>query len=180
MDCFTDSGFWKYSWAHLVMSMTESCRWIMQCRLRAQRPRASNKGLWPCSFHQCFPTLFLEAHQHCTCWMSPLSDLYISGPGVSTNELMSWFSSGWLGKVGKCVVLVCLQEQGWETLPYTEISPVSLNLLMMLCTVDDKICKAFGIWCWGTLFLKYSTIYLHSFTGWRASAHLYFWDSASL
>ncbi len=25
----------------------------------------------------------------------------------------------------------------------TEISPVSLNLLMMLCTVDDEICKAF-------------------------------------
>ncbi len=25
---FTDSGFWKYSWAHLVMSMTESCRWV--------------------------------------------------------------------------------------------------------------------------------------------------------
>ncbi len=31
---FTDSGFWKYSWAHLVMSMTESCRWVMQCRLK--------------------------------------------------------------------------------------------------------------------------------------------------
>ncbi len=45
---FTDSGFWKYSWAHLVMSMTESCRWVMQCRLRARRPRASNKGLQPC------------------------------------------------------------------------------------------------------------------------------------
>ena len=27
----------------------------------------------------------------------------------------------------------------------TEISPVSLNLLMMLCTVDDEICKAFAI-----------------------------------
>ncbi len=39
---FTDSGFWKYSWAHLVMSMTESCRWVMQCRLRARRPRASS------------------------------------------------------------------------------------------------------------------------------------------
>ncbi len=126
---FINSGFWKYSWAHLVMSMTESCRWVMQCRLRAQRPRTSNKGLWPCSLHQCFPTLFLEAHQHCTCWMSPLSDLYISGPEASTNKLMSWFSSGWLGKVGKCVVLV------W---------------------------KAFGIWCWGMLFLKYSTIYLHT------------------
>ncbi len=30
----------------------------------------------------------------------------------------------------------------------------------MLCTVDDEICKAFAIWCWGTLFLKYSTIFL--------------------
>ncbi len=28
---------------------------------------------------------------------------------------------------------------------HTEISPVSLNLLMMLCTVDDEICKAFAI-----------------------------------
>ncbi len=30
----------------------------------------------------------------------------------------------------------------------TEISPVSLNLLMMLCTVNDEICKSFTIWCW--------------------------------
>ncbi len=42
----------------------------------------------------------------------------------------------------------------------TEISPVSLKLLMMLCTVDDEICKAFAIWRWGTLLLKYSTIFL--------------------
>ncbi len=90
---FTDSGFWKYSWAHLVTSMTESCRWVMQCRLRARRPQASNKGLRPCSSR-------------------------------------------------------------------TEISLVSLNLLMMLCTVDDEICKAFVIWRWGTLYLKYSTIFL--------------------
>ncbi len=27
----------------------------------------------------------------------------------------------------------------------TEISPVSLNVLMMLCTVDDEFCKAFVI-----------------------------------
>ncbi len=40
----------------------------------------------------------------------------------------------------------------------TEICPVSLNLLMMLCTVDDEICKAFAIWCWGMLFLKYSIL----------------------
>ncbi len=92
---FTDSGFWKYSWAHLVMSMTEWCRWVIQCRLRARRPRASNKGLQPCPLH-------------------------------------------------------------------TEISLVSLNLLMMLCSVDDEICKAFAIWHWGTMFLKYSTIFLRT------------------
>ncbi len=111
---FTDSGFWKYSWAHLVMSMTESCRWVMQCRLRARRPRASNKGLRSC------PLL-------------------------------------------------------------TEISPVSLNL-MMLCTVDDEICKAFAIWHWGTLFLKYSTIFLRTLTHRSESLcpSLLLRDSASL
>ncbi len=44
----------------------------------------------------------------------------------------------------------------------TEISPVSLKPLMMLCTLYDEICKAFEIWCWGTLFLKYSTIFLRT------------------
>ncbi len=92
---FTDSCFWKYSWAHLLMSMTDSCRWVTQCQLRARRPRASNKGLLPCPLH-------------------------------------------------------------------TEISPVSHNLLMILCTVDDDICKAFTIWFWGRLFLKYSTIFLQT------------------
>ncbi len=67
---FTDSGFWKYSWAHLVMSMTESCRWVMQCRLRAQRPRASNKGLRPCPWHRDFSS-FSESFDdvmHCRWW----------------------------------------------------------------------------------------------------------------
>ncbi len=48
--------------------------------------------------------------------------------------------------------------------PYAEISPVSLNLLMVLCTVDDEISKVFAIWCWGTLVLKYSTIFLRTFS----------------
>ncbi len=45
---FTDSGFWKCSWTDLIIPMTESCRWEMQCHLRARRPRASNKGPQPC------------------------------------------------------------------------------------------------------------------------------------
>ncbi len=100
----TNSCFWKYSWAHLVMSMTESCRWVMQCRLTAQRPRASNKGIWPLR---------------------------------------------------------------------TDIYPVSLNLLMMLCTVDDEICKAFGIWHWGMLFLKYSTIFLRTLSQIGEPLHIF-------
>ncbi len=62
---FTNNGFWKYSGAHLVMSITESFRSVMQCCLRA----------------------------------------------LSLTH---------------------------------RVSPVSLNLLM-LCTVDDEICKAFAI-----------------------------------
>ncbi len=92
---FTNSGFWKYSWAHLAMSMTESWRWVMQCRLKTWKPRATNKGFQPCPIR-------------------------------------------------------------------TEISPDSLNLLMRLCIVDDEICKAFSIWYWGMLFLKYSTIFLRT------------------
>ncbi len=80
---FTDSGFWKYSWAHLVMSVTESCRWVMQCHLRA------------------------EDHRH--------------------------------------------PAKVFGLVPYAEISTVSLNILIMLCTVEDEICKAFAIWHWGTL-----------------------------
>ncbi len=33
---------------------------------------------------------------------------------------------------------------------------------MVLCTADDEICKAIAIWRWGTLFLKYPTIFLHT------------------
>ncbi len=99
---FTDSGFWKYSWAHLVMSMTESCRWLMQCRLRAWRPRASNKGLQPC----------------------PLR---------------------------------------------TEISPVFLNLLMMLCTVDDEIWQSLcNLTLRNVVFKVFHNLFMYSFTDWRS------------
>ncbi len=69
---FTDSGFWKYSWAHLVMSMTESCRWVMQCCLRVRRPRASNKGLRPCPLRtEISPSSFSESFDdviNCEWW----------------------------------------------------------------------------------------------------------------
>ncbi len=43
----------------------------------------------PWEFGLCFPSLFLEAHQQYTLWMSLLSDPSISGLEVFTNELMS-------------------------------------------------------------------------------------------
>ncbi len=103
---FTNSGFWKYSWAHLVMSMTESCWWVMQCRLRAQRPR-------PC----------------------PLC---------------------------------------------TEMYPVSLNLLMMLCTIDDEICTADDETLRNVVFKVFHNLFKHSFTDWRLLCHLYFWETLPL
>ncbi len=49
------------------------------------------------------------------------------------------------------------------------------------CTEDDEIFNDFAIWCWQTLFLKYSTVFFSRFfTDWRASAHLYFWATLPL
>ncbi len=42
----------------------------------------------------------------------------------------------------------------------TEIPPDSLNLLIMLCTVEGEIFKSLPIFLWGTLFLNISIIFL--------------------
>ncbi len=55
-----------------------------------------------------------------------------------------------------------------------------LNLLMMLCTVDDEICKAFAIWRWGTLFLKYSTIFECTLSQIGESLPIFIFERAAL
>ncbi len=54
---------------------------------------------------------------------------------------------------------------------------------MMLDIVNDEICKAFAILRWGTLLLKYSTIFLRTLS--QIGAHIFssllppanfFWD----
>ncbi len=69
-----------------------------------------------CALVQWFPITFLEAPQHCTFCISPLSDTPNSGLGVSTNELMIWIRCVWLRWHGKHAVLGGLQERGWEPL----------------------------------------------------------------
>ncbi len=46
---FTDNVFWKYSWAHVVISITVAFLYVMQCRPRARRSRASSMVFrpWP-------------------------------------------------------------------------------------------------------------------------------------
>ncbi len=44
---FTDNVFWKYSWAHVVISITVAFLYVMQCRLRARRSRASSMVFQP-------------------------------------------------------------------------------------------------------------------------------------
>ncbi len=110
---FTDSGYWKYSWAHLVMSMTESCRWVMECLLRAQRPQAFNKGLQPCPLRR---------------------------------DLSSFSES--FDDVMHC--------RWWD--------------LQSFCNLTLR-----------NMFLKiFHNIFTRSFTDWRASAHLYFWETLPL
>ncbi len=95
---FTDNVFWKYSWAHVVISITVAFLYVMQCRLRARRSRASSMVFRP--------------------W--PLR---------------------------------------------TEIVPDSLNLWMILCTVDDDNFKLFAIFLWETPFWYCSTIFRRSIGG---------------
>lgn len=95
---FTDNVFWKYSWAHVVISITVAFLYVMQCRLSARRSRASSMVFRP--------------------W--PLR---------------------------------------------TEIVPDSLNLWMILCTVDDDNFKLFAIFLWETPFWYCSTIFRRSIGG---------------
>ncbi len=52
------------------MSMTESCRWEMQCRLRDWRTWTSNKGLRPCPLHTDFSSFSksFDDVMHCRWW----------------------------------------------------------------------------------------------------------------
>ena len=111
---FTDNVFWKYSWAHVVISITVAFLYVMQCRLRARRSRASSMVFRP--------------------W--PLR---------------------------------------------TEIVPDSLNLWMILCTVDDDNFKLFAIFPLRNSFLILLHYFLPQHWGnWWSSAHLDFWETLPL
>ncbi len=76
---------------------------------------------------QCFTTLFPKVHQQYTIWMSLLFDPSISCLIVSTNGLMSWIRCLWLIRIWKCILLVCIQEQGWETLDQWLLNELSIK-----------------------------------------------------
>ncbi len=110
---FTDNVFWKYSWAHVVISITVAFLYVMQCRLRARRSWASSMVFRP--------------------W--PLR---------------------------------------------TEIVPDSLNLWMIVCTVDDDNFKLFAIFLWETPFWYFSLCFAAALGNWWSSSHLDFWETLPL
>ncbi len=103
---FTDSGFWKYSWAHLVMSMTESCRWVMQglkTTVIQQRPSALSLT------HRDFSS-FSESFDdvmHCRLWnLQSLCNLTLRN--VVFKNLFTHSSTDWWASA---------ELYFWETLP---------------------------------------------------------------
>ncbi len=64
------SGFWKYSWAPLVMSMTESCQRVMQCskgpKITSIQQRSSALSLTHRDFSS-FSESFYDV-MHCRWW----------------------------------------------------------------------------------------------------------------
>ncbi len=110
--------------------------WLPFCMIELYL--ASADGTADCVYRQWFLEVFLGPFSNVNDRIMPMSDAVSSeGPKTSNKGIRS------------CPL-------------HTEISPVSLNLLIVLCTVDDEICKAFTVWHWGTLFLKYSTIFLRT------------------
>ncbi len=100
---------------------------------------ASADGMAYCVYRQWFLEVFLGPFSNVNDRIMPMSDA-VSSEGPKTTGI----------------------QQRSSALSLTHRDPVSLNLLLMLCTLDDEICKAFAIWRWGMLFLKYSTIFLRT------------------
>ncbi len=127
---FTDSGFWKYSWAHLAMSMTESCRWVvfdvffdLDCSTWTLKLRVSSEGLKTTGIQQRSSALSL------------------------THRNLSSFSESFDD------VMHC---RWWD--------------LQSLCNLTLR----------NIVFKVFHNLFTHSFTDWRASAHLYFWETLPL
>lgn len=80
-----------------------------------------------------------------------------------------------------CLKMTGIQYSFFTCTLDTEISPHSLTLLIILCTVDGNIFKVFIILHWVTLLIC-STICVGTFffIDWWTPTHLYFWETLSL
>ncbi len=92
---------------------------------------ASADGTADCVYRQWFLAVFLGPFSNFNDIIMPMNGAVLS-EGMKTQASNKGF---------------------WPCPLCREISPVSPNLMMMLCTVDDEICKAI---------LKYSTIFLRT------------------
>ncbi len=115
----------------------------------ASKRLSSLAGYWKSSLKllvpidQCFSTLVLGAPQYCTFCMSLFSDT-ISGPGISSNELMSWIRCVWLGIL---LLVLC----------YCQICPYLCTMMLseILCLISPcreewQLKKS---WSWTSAFL---------------------------
>ncbi len=95
----------------------------MACSAMFTWPLASANGMPDCVYQQWFLEVFLGPFSNVNDRIMPMSDLVLS-EGLKTTA-------------SNKVLQPCPLR--------TEIPPVSLNRLMMLCIVYDEICKAFAI-----------------------------------
>ncbi len=88
------------------------------------------------SLGQRFTTRFLEAHQHYTFCNFPHNQTHlnqlISRDSRTRNILIRQ------GRHPKCALLVCLQEQGWVTLPFRQIKISQIVQQRPLLTIRNK------------------------------------------
>ena len=89
----TDNNFLKCTWANVVISMTESCLFLMLCSLRAKRSKASNINFQLCSCTQRCLSGFFESFYYIMCcrwWIFYVKEHYTENTQQFVNIVYWW------------------------------------------------------------------------------------------
>ncbi len=153
---FTDNVFWKYSWAHVVISITVAFLYVMQCRLSARRSRASSMVFrpWPLrteivpdSLNLWMILCTVDDNNFTLCYFYLRNSFLILLHYFSTQHWGNWWSSSHL--------------DFWETLPLQIAYSCSVWASVLYCPVlywysNVLYCCIIEAWC-----IKYSTQQKH-------------------
>ncbi len=143
---FTDNVFWKYSWAHVVISITVAFLYVMQCRLRARRSQASSMVFRPWPLHT---EIVPDSLNHL--WMILCT---VDDDNFKLLTIFLWETPFWYVCVCVCVcVFVCLCVCVCVCVCYLWLIWISNLLFVVMKSLIGWVALVLILLCWKT-FLK--------------------------